>query len=155
MEVLAGGRLTPIRLTLFTALAMPVCFLIGLSSSAFARSAAGFVLGYGAINGLMTIVKATLPLELFSAGRYASLTGWLFIPGQLMAAMSPFAYAWLNKTLGIAEAMWVSWGLTLLIAGLAIALARGTVRENVSQRIPNAMLTRRYKNTPAANSPDT
>ncbi|HDS9358588.1 TPA: MFS transporter [Enterobacter chengduensis] len=155
MEVLAGGRLTPIRLTLFTALAMPVCFLIGLSSSAFAWSAAGFVLGYGAINGLITIVKATLPLELFSAERYASLTGWLFIPGQLMAAMSPFAYAWLNKTLGIAEAMWVSLGLTLVIAGLAIALARATGRQTVSQRIPNAMLTHRYKKTRAANSADT
>lgn len=155
MEVLAGGRLTPIRLTLFTALAMPVCFLIGLSSSACAWSAAGFVLGYGAINGLMTIVKATLPLELFSTERYASLTGWLFIPGQLMAAMSPFAYAWLNKTLGIAEAMWVSLGLTLVIAGLAIALARASGRQTVSQRIPNAMLTHRYKKTRAANSADT
>ncbi|MEZ6875014.1 MFS transporter [Enterobacter sp. KBR-315C3_2022] len=155
MEVLAGGRLTPIRLTLFTALAMPVCFLIGLSSSAFAWSAAGFVLGYGAINGLMTIVKATLPLELFSAERYASLTGWLFIPGQLMAAMSPFAYAWLNKTLGIAEAMLVSLGLTLVIAGLAIAIARGRGRQTVSQRIPGAMLTRRYKKARAANSADT
>jgi hypothetical protein len=71
--------------------------------------AAGFVLGYGAINGLVTIVKATLPLELFSAESYARRTGMLLIPGQLMAA-SPFAYAWLNKTLGIAGAMWVQRG---------------------------------------------
>lgn len=125
-EVLAGARLTPLNLTLLTALAMPLCFVIGLSSSLFVGCAAGFVLGYGAINGLMTIVKATLPLTLFSAESYARRTGMLLIPAQLMAAASPFAYAWLNKTLGIAGAMWVSTALTLVIAGLAIAIVRST-----------------------------
>jgi hypothetical protein len=68
---------------------MPLCFLLGLSSTAYAGFAAGFVLGYGAINGLVTIVKATLPLALFSAESYACRTGILLIPGQLMAAASP------------------------------------------------------------------
>ncbi len=62
-----------LTLTRFTALAMPLCF--SLSSTTFAGCAAGFVLGYGAINGLVTIVKATLPLALFSAESYASRTG--------------------------------------------------------------------------------
>jgi hypothetical protein len=75
LEVLAGARLTPFKLTLFTALAMPLCFLLGISSALFVWCAAGFVLGYGAINGLVTIVKATLPLELFSAESYARRTG--------------------------------------------------------------------------------
>ena len=87
-EVLAGRRITPLALTRFTALAMPLCFLLGVSSTAYAGCAAGFVLGYGAINGLVTIVKATLPLALFSAESYASRTGLLLIPGQLMAAFS-------------------------------------------------------------------
>ena len=126
LEVLAGARLTAGKLTLFTALAMPGCFLIGLSSSAFAWCAGGFVLGYGAVNGLMTIVKATLPLELFDAESYATRTGLLLIPGQLMAAASPFAYAWLNTSLGLVGAMWVSAGLALVVAGLAIAIVRRT-----------------------------
>ncbi len=79
---------------------MPLCFLVGISSVLFVWCAAGFVLGYGAINGLVTIVKATLPLELFSAESYARRTGMLLIPGQLMAAAAPFAYAWLNKRWG-------------------------------------------------------
>lgn len=41
-----------------------------------------------------------------------------------MAAASPFAYAWLNKSLGITGGMWVSAGLTLVIAGFAVALVR-------------------------------
>lgn len=155
MEVLAGARLTPLSLTLFTALAMPVCFLIGLSSSLFAWSAAGFVLGYGAINGLVTIVKATLPLALFSAESYASRTGLLLIPGQLAAAASPFAYAWLNKTLGIGGAMWVSTALTLLIAGLAVAMVRRHAPQRVSHCIQSAVQTKRYKKPSPANIPDT
>ncbi len=71
-----------------------------MSSALFCVVCSRFVLGYGAINGLVTIVKATLPLELFSTESYARRTGMLLIPGQLMAAASPFAYAWLNKTLG-------------------------------------------------------
>ncbi|MCX5575716.1 MFS transporter [Enterobacter sp. E-TC7] len=131
MEVLAGARLTPLKLTLFTALAMPLCFLIGLSSTLFAWCAAGFVLGYGAINGLVTIVKATLPLELFSAERYASRTGMLLIPGQMMAAASPFAFAWLNKTLGITGTLWFSLSLTLIIAGLAVSMLRSQPQQGV------------------------
>lgn len=125
LEVVAGAGLTPLRLTLVTALAMPVCFLLGLNSSLYLWSAAGFVLGYGAINGLVTIVKATLPLQLFAPEEYARRTGVLLIPAQLMAAASPLAYAWLNRMLDTTGAMWVSWGLTLVIAGLAVTLFIG------------------------------
>lgn len=125
LEVVAGAGLTPLRLTLLTALAMPVCFLLGLCSTLWLWSAAGFVLGYGAINGLVTIVKATLPLQLFAPEEYARRTGVLLIPAQLMAAASPLAYAWLNRALGTIGAMWLSWGLTLVIAGLAVAMVKG------------------------------
>ena len=125
LEVVAGAGLTPLRLTLLTALAMPVCFMLGLSSTLFLWSAAGFVLGYGAINGLVTIVKATLPLQLFAPEEYARRTGVLLIPAQLMAAASPLAYAWLNRALGTIGGMWLSWGLTLVIAGLAVAIVKG------------------------------
>ncbi|POU72306.1 MFS transporter [Leclercia sp. LSNIH6] len=125
LEVVTGAGLTPLRLTLLTALAMPVCFMLGLSSTLFLWSAVGFVLGYGAINGLVTIVKATLPLQLFAPEEYARRTGVLLIPAQLMAAASPLAYAWLNKALGTIGAMWLSWGLTLVIAGLAVAIVKG------------------------------
>ncbi|MBL5899205.1 MFS transporter [Lelliottia amnigena] len=131
LDVMAGARLTPTQLMLITALAMPLCFLLGISSSVFIESAAGFVLGYGAINGLVTIVKATLPLELFAPEDYAQRTGVLLIPAQLMAAVSPFAYAELNKALGISGSMWVSWGLTLIIGGLAVGIA-------VKQKHPSA-----------------
>ena len=151
-EVLAGPRVTPLTLTRFTALAMPLCFLLGLSSTAYAGCAAGFVLGYGAINGLVTIVKATLPLALFSAESYACRTGILLIPGQLMAAASPFAYAWLNHRLGIIGGMWVSTGLTLIVAGLALAMVRGA--GTVQPGKLSALRTAAAKNGPAEHLPE-
>lgn len=130
LEVVAGAGLTPLRLTLLTAFAMPLCFLLGLSSTLFLWSAAGFVLGYGAINGLVTIVKATLPLQLFAPEEYARRTGVLLIPAQLMAAASPLAYAWLNRAAGTLGAMWLSLGLTLVITGLAVAIVKGQTSQS-------------------------
>ena len=62
---------------------------------------------------------------MFAPEAYARRTGVLLIPAQLMAAASPLAYAWLNRALGTIGAMWLSWGLTLLIAVLAVAIVKG------------------------------
>ncbi|VDR25450.1 Major Facilitator Superfamily [Raoultella terrigena] len=123
LEVASGSALTPLKLTLLTTLLMPLCFALGLSGPYFAWAAAGFVLGYGAINGLTTVFKATLPLQLFAAQDYARRTGVLLIPAQLLAAASPFAYAWLNQRLGIVGGLAVSALLAVIVAALALAIA--------------------------------
>ena len=124
LEVASGSALTPLKLTLLTTFLMPLCFALCLSAPSVAWAAAGFVLGYGAINGLTTVFKATLPLQLFATQDYARRTGILLIPAQLLAAASPFAYAWLNQHLGIQGSLGVSAGLALVVAGLALAIAR-------------------------------
>lgn len=123
LEVASGSVLTPLRLTLLTTLLMPLCFALGLSGPYLAWAAGGFVLGYGAINGLTTVFKATLPLQLFAAEDYAHRTGILLIPAQVLAAISPFAYAWLNHRLGIQGGLAVSAALALVVVGLAISIA--------------------------------
>ena len=123
LEVASGSVLTPLRLTILTTLLMPLCFALGLSGPYLSWAAGGFVLGYGAINGLTTVFKATLPLQLFAAEDYARRTGILLIPAQLLAAASPFAYAWLNDHLGIRGSLAVSAALALVVAALAMAVA--------------------------------
>lgn len=139
LEVASGSALTPLRLALLTTLLTPLCFALGLSGSYLTWAAGGFVLGYGAINGLTTVFKATLPLQLFAAEDYAHRMGILLIPAQLLTAVSPFAYAWLNHHLGIQGSLAVSAALALVIPGLAISIAWcqaralkacGTVAEN-------------------------
>lgn len=123
LEVASGYALTPLRLTILTTSLMPLCFALGLSGAFLSWAAGGFVLGYGAINGLTTVFKATLPLQLFAAEDYARLTGILLIPAQLLAAISPFAYAWINHYLGMSGCLAVSAALSLVVAGLAIMIA--------------------------------
>ena len=123
LEVASGSVLTPLRLTILTTLVMPLCFALGLSGPYLSWAAGGFVLGYGAINGLTTVFKATLPLQLFATEDYARRTGILLIPAQLLAAASPFAYAWLNDHLGIRGSLAVSAALALVVAALAMAIA--------------------------------
>lgn len=124
LDVLSGQRLTPARLAVITSLLIPLCFLLALTAKLAPAAIAGFALGYGAVNGLMTVVKATLPLQLFSPEQYAERTGLLLIPGQLLAAASPFAWAWLGSHAGIEGTLWFSLSLGLAIAMLALALAK-------------------------------
>ncbi|HEX4502034.1 MAG TPA: MFS transporter [Scandinavium sp.] len=123
LDVLSGSRLTPVQLAIITSALIPLCFLLALTGTHFACAIAGFILGYGAVNGLMTVVKATLPLQLFSLEHYAERTGILLIPAQLLAAISPFFWAWLNSHVGIKGTLWCSLLLGLAIASLAILLA--------------------------------
>ena len=123
LEVASGSALTPIKLTLLTSFFIPLCFALGMSSTHIAWAAGGFVLGYGAINGLTTVFKATLPLQLFATEDYARRTGVLLIPAQVLAAASPFAYAWLNHRLGINGSLMLSAALALIVAGLAVSIA--------------------------------
>lgn len=134
LEVASGSALTPIKLTLLTTFLIPLCFLLGISSTHIAWAAGGFVFGYGAINGLTTVFKATLPLQLFAAEDYARRTGILLIPAQLLAAASPFAYAWLNHHLGINGSLMISAVLALIVAGLAVSIALCQASRTIKMR---------------------
>ncbi|EKZ6149821.1 MFS transporter [Klebsiella aerogenes] len=122
LEVISGARLSPLRLTLLTTALLPLCFLLGLNAASLSWTVGGFVFAYGAINGLTTVFKATLPLQLFAAEDYARRTGRLLIPAQLLAAVSPFAYAWLNQHLGIERSLAISGLLSLVVLGLALII---------------------------------
>ncbi len=64
-------------------------------------AALGFALLYGASNGVMTIIRGTVPAELFAdevaRGRYGALLGRLAMPAFIAKAGAPFVFAlWLD-----------------------------------------------------------
>ena len=76
-----------------------------------------FVVLHGMGNGLLTIVRGTLPLALFGSHGYGARQGWIALPGRLMGALSP----WL---MGLAIASWGVGALWLTLAtGMAALLA--------------------------------
>lgn len=124
LDVACGARTSALRLTLITGILLPLCFLTGLAGSVTPVAIAFFVLGYGAVNGLTTVVKAALPLVLFDAQQYAGKTGVLLSPAFFLAALAPSAYALLLERFGIPGTLLISALLTLLITAISVVLWR-------------------------------
>lgn len=91
-EVLFGGRIHPLTLTIMGSAVLPFCFLLGLASGEFVLAAFAFTFLFGAGNGLMTITRGTLPLVLFDHETYGTFVGKLLVPSFLLSAASPIAY---------------------------------------------------------------
>lgn len=75
-------------------------------------AAVPFVVLHGLGNGLLTIVRGTLPLALFGALGYGARQGWIALPGRLVGALSPWLMGLALERWGIA-ALWLTAGLGL------------------------------------------
>lgn len=89
-----------------------------------------FVVLHGLGNGLLTIVKGTLPLALFGAQGYGARQGWISLPGRLLGAASPWLMGLLMERVGIAAL-----GFTAVLATVALLLL-------LLLRLPHAAATR-------------
>lgn len=122
-EVLFGGGLSPLALTLGASAVLPVCFLAGLWGGQVPAAAIAFAFLYGAGNGLLTITRGTLPLVLFDPRRYGAIAGRLLVPGFLCSAAAPIAYAALIEWAGEAAALWLSAALAAVTLAAAAGLS--------------------------------
>ena len=78
---------------------------VGLLMLLGPAAALGFVLLHGVGNGIITIVKGTLPLAVFGAAGYGVRQGWLNLPGRLLGALAPWLFGLLLQRFGPA-ALW-------------------------------------------------
>lgn len=77
--------------------------------------APAFALLHGLGNGVMTIVRGTLPLAMFGAQGYGARQGWLVVPTRIVSALAPYA-------VGLALDAWGSatWWLTFTVSTAAL-----------------------------------
>jgi hypothetical protein len=80
-----------------------------------------FVILHGLGNGLLTIVKGTLPLALFGASGYGARQGWISLPARLLGALSPWAFGLVIEGWG-ADALWLSGAMGAAAFGCLLAL---------------------------------
>lgn len=123
-EVLFGGRLHPTALALLAAGLLAPSLLIGLASGEMLVAGLLFALLFGAGNGLLTIVRGTLPLVLFDPRSYGSTVGRLVTPSFYASALAPLAYAFIIERFGAPAALWLSAGLAVVALGAAVVLRR-------------------------------
>jgi predicted MFS family arabinose efflux permease len=80
-------------------------------------AAVPFVVLHGLGNGLLTIVRGTLPLALFGPAGYGARQGFIALPGRLLGAASPWLFGLLIEARGV-QALW----LTAALGGAGLVL---------------------------------
>jgi predicted MFS family arabinose efflux permease len=121
-EIAFGRRLSPLTLGVVATIVLPFSFLAGTLSGTSITAGVVFGLVYGGGNGLLTIVRGTLPLVLFDPRRYGALVGRLASASFFASAFAPVAYAAIIDAAGDAAALHVSAVVSALVAGAALAL---------------------------------
>ena len=96
VEIFAGRRVSPTRVALIAMGLLPVSLLIFVTAVGSSAGFVLFVLFYGAGNGVMTIVRGTVPVELYGRQEYGAVNGALAAPVLLAKAAGPLvaALAW-------------------------------------------------------------
>jgi MFS family permease len=82
-----------------------------------------FAVLHGMGNGVLTIVKGTLPLAVFGPVGYGARQGLLSAPSRFLQALSPFAFGLLLERAGLTAALTTTSALTLS-AFVALLLLR-------------------------------
>ena len=77
-----------------------------------APAAAAFAVVHGAGNGILTIVRGTLPLAVFGAAGYGARQGFIVAPGRFLAAAAPAVFGFFVEGYGVA-ALWLTIALGL------------------------------------------
>jgi MFS family permease len=121
-ELLFGARLPALTVGAITMLLMPAGLMLLWLGSASLPLVYAFVAVYGTGLGLITLVRAATPPELFGRQQYASVSGALAGPGIAARAIGPFAATAALTAFGSYRAV-----LTLLVTISAVgALAYWT-----------------------------
>jgi hypothetical protein len=126
VEITFGRHLRPATVGVIAMSLLIVAMVILLAGTRISAGAAlVFAVFYGLSNGVMTIVRGTLPAEVFGRAAYGSLLGRLAAPSLVARAAAPVALASLAAPQVSPRG---SLALLLLLAALSAALLVVAIR---------------------------
>jgi hypothetical protein len=82
-----------------------------------------FAAVYGAANGMMTVVRAVLPMEIFGRGDYGAIQGMIAAPATFSKAVGPFLFGLIWAWSGSYDAVILVALIIALVALTAFATA--------------------------------
>jgi hypothetical protein len=91
---------------------------------------------YGASNGLITIVRGSVTLQMFGHAGYAATLGRVAAPGLIAGAIAPMSYAALIERFGHAIALEVLTALATL--GFAGMLWLSAIQKRSARNTPTS-----------------
>lgn len=100
LEFTALQRLRPTRVAILAGCAQPVALLALMGAVWWPGLAGVYVVLYGTSAGILTIVRGTVPAELFGRSGYGAVAGALVAPGIVARALGPYLAAWLWQAAG-------------------------------------------------------
>ncbi len=115
------GRVSARRLGLLTFCGLLTALLLLSGTARFSALAYAFAFSYGVSNGLLTIAKATLPVQMFGMRNVGAVLGSFSAPSQITRALAPLAFALLSEQKGVQYGVLATLGVA--VASLAAYLA--------------------------------
>jgi hypothetical protein len=126
VEITFGRNLRPVTVGVIAFGLLIVALAVFSAAAGLPPGAAlVFAMFYGLSNGVMTIVRGTVPAELFGRDAFGSLLGRLAAPSQIARAVAPVALAALVTPPASPQASLL---ILLTLAVLALALFVATLR---------------------------
>lgn len=119
-----GRDLPSTRLAVLSAGLLPAAIALLLLTAPWLPAALLFAVIFGLGSGLVSIVRGTVPLELFGSHGYGAMLGKITAVRLVVTAGAPFAFALLLEGAGPASALWGMATIGLLGMLALIALAR-------------------------------
>ncbi|MDA0276123.1 MAG: MFS transporter [Proteobacteria bacterium] len=118
VEIMFGRHLRPITVARIAIGALPLSFLLLLAAGGNFAAILVFTLVMGASQGVVTIVRGAVPLQLFGANGYGTVLGVLATPILIVHAISPTLFALIVDRWGwgVAQAALVAASLASFIA---------------------------------------
>ncbi|MDQ2779345.1 MAG: MFS transporter [Pseudomonadota bacterium] len=101
-------RLSALRVARLSMLSHPLGAVLLLAFGAAA--AIPFAVLHGMGNGILTIAKGSLPLQLFGPVGYGARQGWLVLPGRLLQGLAPWLFGLALADYGVGM-LWFSGAL--------------------------------------------
>lgn len=123
-EMTFGGRIGILTVGVISAALMPLAVLLPIIGPASPAIAIGFAIGYGMSAGAITIVRNVAPLALFGKETYATMTGWLSLPQNVVFALSPMIFAATMRHSGPTATLVLAFGAALAALAVMMILDR-------------------------------
>ncbi|WP_144185692.1 MFS transporter [Elioraea rosea] len=114
LELAGLSRLRPTRVAILASAFQPVAVVALMAAGTVPGAAWGYVVLYGVSAGILTIIRGTVPAELFGREGYGAVAGAMVAPGIMARAAGPYAAAWMWETFG----GYASVKVAILVAGL-------------------------------------
>lgn len=128
IEMLFGANVPPVTTAWVSGALMPLGFILLVVGGSTAALAGLFAIAYGISMGLSSIVRGTVPLQLFGPAGYGAMLGKLSAPGLAIRAAAPLAFAVMLERAGLATSTVVLVALSAAAALALLMLARDVGR---------------------------